>query len=193
MKLWQVHHPTWEIWIWHRKDLDRIELENQEFFENAFEVAPKSPYQFQADIARYEILYRYGGVWVDADFECQHPIDPLIEGLSEGTGWLAWEVEGQWLNNAIMAMPEAHSLMADAIDALPQNIQLKWPATNTLLSGPQFITPLALETADPLLYLPKDHFYPYLWNELHRGREEFPDSYAIHHWNNRRVRNEAPR
>ena len=190
---WRNLHPDWEFLFWDEETIVGLGLANRDLYQNAHAIAPRAPAQFAADVVRYEVLYSYGGVWVDADFECQRPIDGLIGGLTDLTGWLVWEVEGIWLNNAIMAMPAGHSLMRDAIDKLPANIEAKEPATNSVLSGPQFITPLALTTTDPVMYLPKDYFYPYLWNELDRGGESFPDAFAVHHWNNQRTRRNKPR
>lgn len=189
MGSWMTHHPGWSVWHWRREDLEYMGLANWELFDRAMDIAPQSPYQFQADVARYEILFRHGGVWVDADFECQKPIDDMMGNLA----WMAWEKEGVWLNNAIMGMPAEHSLMVEAINGLGQNILDKHPASNSVLSGPQYITPLALQSEDPIKFVAKDLFFPYLWNELDRGNESFPNAYAVHHWNNRRVREERPR
>ena len=34
----------------------------------------------RADILRLEILYRYGGVYVDGDLECLRPLDDVLDG-----------------------------------------------------------------------------------------------------------------
>ena len=47
-------------------------LENQALFDRATSYARK------ADIARYEVIRRFGGVYLDTDMECLRPIDELI-------------------------------------------------------------------------------------------------------------------
>ena len=42
-------------------------------YDNAEKMAAKS------DIFRYEICARFGGVYIDADFEPLRPIEPLLE------------------------------------------------------------------------------------------------------------------
>ncbi len=53
----------------------------------AYLAAPN--YGQKADILRYELLERYGGVYVDVDMECLQPLDPLLEagGLTLVTGF----------------------------------------------------------------------------------------------------------
>ena len=35
----------------------------------------------RADVLRYEILRRHGGVYVDVDVECLRPLDDLLTGV----------------------------------------------------------------------------------------------------------------
>ncbi len=39
---------------------------------------------------------------------------------------------------------------------------------------------------------PRCWFLPYLWDELERGGESFPNAYAVHHWRHRRELEEVP-
>src|SRR3954452_9252859 len=59
---WAQHHPGWEMRLWRSSDLPP--LRNQDLFDRATSFAQ------QSDIARYELLLRHGGVYVDTDFEC---------------------------------------------------------------------------------------------------------------------------
>ena len=68
-KTWLDHHPDWQYWLWSQKDIDALGLKNRAQFDAAL------TYGEQSDIARYEILYKFGGVYADSDFECIHPMD----------------------------------------------------------------------------------------------------------------------
>jgi inositol phosphorylceramide mannosyltransferase catalytic subunit len=108
MQTWRELHPEWKYMLWTESNLP--ELVNQSQFDGAGLFAVK------ADIARVEILREFGGVYVDADYECHRPIDPLVEGanlmvLSEGDGSIT--------NSIIGSIPD-HELLSVLIDEMGQ-------------------------------------------------------------------------
>ena len=54
--------PDWECKIWTDKDIPGLCLENQQYYDE------EKNYGAKADILRYELLYRHGGVYLDIDF-----------------------------------------------------------------------------------------------------------------------------
>lgn len=179
---WKTLHPNWEYMWWDERSIERMGLNNWHLWANAEEINPKEPHQYRSDIARYEILHQYGGVWVDMDFKPQKPIDPL---MVDADGWAAWEVPGKWASNAILASRLGYGVMRDIIMGLGERSMM--PGSNTVKSGPQYITPFLLG-ADRFMLWPKQYFFPYLWNELEREGDKHPNAYAVHLWNNRRKR-----
>ena len=168
---WQANHPDWEMRLWRESDLP--ELRNQALFDAADTFAGK------ADIVRYELLLRYGGIYVDTDFECLRPFEALLDGLD---GFIGTE-NGEVLTNALIGTVPGHPFLEAAIEALPASITAGGPPNET--SGPAFLSRLVQAQPDLLegwTVFPPDHFYPYLYNESHRSGEEFPHSYAVHHW-----------
>lgn len=182
---WERLHPTWEHRLWTEDNLP--ELENAELFARAETIAPGHEGQFRADTARYELLYRFGGVYVDADLEALRPIDELLPGRSCFVGW---EAPGVWINNACMGAEPGHPFLADLVDGLPAHVAAlgaRGVTRPNRLSGPQYATPVFRAHEATVTAFPKDYFYPYLWNELDRRGEQFPASYAVHHWHHRRT------
>ena len=59
---WLKHNPHWELKYWNNDNLP--DLYNQKIFDLIPSWAGK------ADILRYELLYRYGGLYSDADSYC---------------------------------------------------------------------------------------------------------------------------
>lgn len=182
---WQTHHPDWEMirWNWHNLP----DLVNQDIFNRAEALAGERCYQLMADLVRYEILFRRGGVYVDCDFECQRSIEPLLDGVSCFT---AWEETRVWINNAIMGAVPRHPFTKALVEGIPHQIKRYGAPLSTrpnVITGPQYATGVYKAFKDEVTVFPKSLFYPYLWNELERQGEEFPDAYAIHHWNNKRM------
>jgi mannosyltransferase OCH1-like enzyme len=179
MGTWQELHPDWDYRFWTEANLPT--LANQDLWDRASEVSPEAPEQFRSDVARYEILYHHGGVWVDADFWCQRPLDPLLEDRA----FFAGRETYRWLNNALIGAVPGHPVMAELSAGLPRSVS-RHPVTrgNTHRSGPQYFTPIARR--HQVHEYPQDYFYPYLWTQLDRSSEPFPDAYAVHTWNHRR-------
>ncbi|HEY9078016.1 MAG TPA: glycosyltransferase [Anaerolineaceae bacterium] len=75
---WEKHHPGWRYILW--TDIDNRELIRQHYswFLPIFDAYPEPI--MRVDAARYFILYHFGGMYVDLDFEAFRPLDPLLEG-----------------------------------------------------------------------------------------------------------------
>lgn len=73
METWKKHHPDWTIKLWTNEDLDNWEGEFylKDLFDRAYTVQEK------ADIFRLNIMYKYGGLYVDNDLECLKSFEPL--------------------------------------------------------------------------------------------------------------------
>jgi len=180
---WRGCYPDWEVKLWSEDSVPR--LENQELFDSASTLVPGAAEQFRADVARYEILWRFGGLYVDADLECRRSIVDLLGGVSLIA---AWEVDNIWINNALLGCTAGHPFMRALIDGLPKNVLSVLKRQPNHMSGPRYVTRMFRELSPEMLLLPSARIYPYLWNELDREDEEFPEAFAIHRWWNRRKR-----
>ena len=72
LESWKKYVPDYDIKIW---DLESYEPDHCLFFEQA--IAHKN-WSFASDYARADLLYRYGGVYMDLDVEMLRPIDDLL-------------------------------------------------------------------------------------------------------------------
>lgn len=181
-RTWEDHHSAWHHKLWTEDNLPP--LRNQALYDDAHRIAPDHVGQFRADVVRYELLEQFGGVYVDADFECRKPLDPLLEGVE---CFAAWEVPNRWINNAILGAVPGHPLMDMLIRRLPVNVRRRRGARPNKLSGPQFLTPIARQF--DVTVFDKELFYPFLWDEIGTDRDhsDHPDAYAVHHWNHKRT------
>lgn len=71
LETWKKHHPGWEFKIWTEKEILAENFASMDLYQKARSYAEKS------DIVRYEILYRYGGLYIDTDIECYSNFDDL--------------------------------------------------------------------------------------------------------------------
>lgn len=180
---WREQHPDWDYLLWDEEAIAALDLDNQDLYDRAPDLVPADAVgQYRADIARYEILHRYGGVYADMDTTCQKPIGPL---LPEGQLVAGWEVQGKWVGNTVIAAPAGHPALAEIIAALPAIALRHAPAGANRLSGPKAITPLLRRRKDVTL-LDQGTFYPVAWDEPERSTDPHPHAYVVHHWQHQR-------
>jgi hypothetical protein len=68
LRTWAERHPDWEYRLW-TEQTTPFPLRNQA----QFDASPQ--YCGKADILRYEVLLRHGGIYVDADMRCLRPFE----------------------------------------------------------------------------------------------------------------------
>jgi len=81
MSSWWKMNPGWEYRVWTWKDILDFGLVNENLFKAARDVKTR------VEIAKYEILWRFGGVFVEADVECISPLDTKLLNLPFWTGY----------------------------------------------------------------------------------------------------------
>ena len=64
-------HPDWKFKIWTDEEVEKLGMEYKDVYDKLRSYAAK------ADVLRYEILYRFGGVYRDMDTKCYKPLDDL--------------------------------------------------------------------------------------------------------------------
>ena len=178
-------HPGWSYRLWGDDDFGWLRY--QDLFDHAHDIAPGSEGQLKSDIARYEILHQYGGVYVDMDMEAHRPLD----GLLRHRAFAAWELDNVWVNNAVFGSIPGHALLSEILRKLPGSVARNAGNRPNRMTGPHLITPLVRR--HDIEILPSATFYPYNWDELDRGNEEHPHAMMTHHWDNARKRKNKPR
>jgi len=172
-------HPKWQYKLWTDKDVSQMKLYNREIFDQTTNCGAKS------DILRYEILYRYGGVYLDTDMECLKPLDILhkcydfyigIQPLSHdlitfGTG-------------AIGSIP-GHPILKHLIKSLPKNFRrykMVTQQTGPIPATISFYLESDKGTID--IALPANYFYPIDAKEKNIDKEKCKKrgAFCIHWW-----------
>lgn len=168
---WLDFHPGWTMKTW-------TEAEIQGFY-NFHLLERCSSLAQQADIVRYEALFREGGVYIDTDMECVRNIESLLEEVSF---FACWQKAGI-VSNAIFGGVDGHVALHDLFEKSPTDFRSEpWNAM-----GPPFFTKIVLN-CDSAKIFPRETFIPYTRAQY----QAFPDhpmkglappegSYAINH------------
>jgi mannosyltransferase OCH1-like enzyme len=156
---WQRHHPDWEHRLWTEENLP-AELRRPEARDRLRHPAERS------DILRLELLWRHGGVYVDTDFECKRPIEPLLGGLDLFCAYL----KVNQVNNAIMGAVAGHPILDRALDRVRPR---EFYGFDKAAAGPVFVNALLASYPEVAIFEP-ELFYP-------NTPEQRDGAYAVHH------------
>jgi len=123
-------HPDWEYHLWDDESLAELNLDNWELAEQSKNWAEKS------DILRCSLLERFGGVYMDEDFEVFSALDELHEKYDFYAGLeyphkMATSTNRIWVGISIMACRPNHPIMKN----WKRRIRNGWDQTNLLYSS----------------------------------------------------------
>jgi len=186
-------HPDWEYKLWTDKDVESFGMINKALFDAVENKGLKS------DIFRYEIVHRYGGIYLDTDFKCIKPFDDLMYlDFFSGNGHTAYPYAYCGLFGAY----PGHPLLAKVISDLT-------PKINTLprpgrygdvmaIMGADFFAREVMsyipQTTEKIVIFPKNFFYPFPPElrqdaNIQKGRDLTKifsyikdDTYCVHLW-----------
>ena len=190
--------PGWEYKLWTDEDVEKLDLYNKETYYGEKNLGSR------ANILRIEILYRYGGIYIDTDFEVYKP--EMFDFLSNAYDFFCGfhPLDSVYLhqvfafNNAIIGSIPGHPILK----ALLEKRKLFKPNGDVVQKGPGLLTVTVLENADKGyrdIIFPPTFFYPIgnaqmhieRYKELNTIEEKIaqakkdsckPETIAIHWW-----------
>jgi hypothetical protein len=214
-KSWFTHHPTWTHILWvdnpqnysegeyfiinnledFKKmllngvfagkslviDVKNIKLFNAQFYDETKNYGEKS------DMLRYELLYMFGGLYVDTDEECLKPFDILHKTYDSYIAIQPLDVSLLGLGIFLMASIAGHPILRHCIDTIKDDRDIKeiWMKTGPVHFTKSFF---ALIQYDPHcnIAFPATYFCPVgfrLKVPYEEKRKLFKqESMAVHWW-----------
>lgn len=161
MSTWHDMNPDYEFKVWGNNELDNVAWQNNSQLQN---MLAKKDYAGASDVMRYEILYKHGGIYIDADTYC---VKPLESWLLHCEAFACWEQElvrnNLIANTVIGGAPKAEvwKMCMDAVatkDCTEQ--KLAW-----MITGPALLTEVFFKGQANLTVYPSHFFMP----EHHSG------------------------
>jgi hypothetical protein len=200
---WKMMHPQWQVRIWDNT------MVRQEFPDLIPVLSKLDTMAWVADLLRYHIIERYGGVYLDTDIVplrsleplrklgsftvCERPREAAIPTTVNSTSTNLLIMSGcTMVCNAIIAAPKSHPALAHAVEVSMRNTVERIQRNGgkhggnfaLTVSGPAMWTKAVEKHAFNILYSPT--FYPCDWskrNECVKSRfENIKYVYAMHMW-----------
>jgi len=165
-------HPDFQYRLWTDSDL------TSENFSNLSYINSTPVYAQKADLMRYEILYKHGGIYLDIDFEVFKPLDSLLTH-----DFVVCNEDGninQYMSiGFIYSIPGTQNLKncIDNIHTCPLGGQVNV----AIATGPWYFRRQI--SLDGTRVLPTHTMYPTHYTQNgYRPTVFHPETYAMHHW-----------
>jgi len=108
---WKKLHPDWGYYLWTKKEIDFLYLQNQKLYDAAKTLEEKSA------LLRYEILNQFGGIFVENTLSCLKPFDILNENCHFYAG-LTDQIKTPKLSDQIIAAIPRHPIIQKCMQTL---------------------------------------------------------------------------
>lgn len=167
VRSWQKNHPSWEYHLWD-------DTANRHFIQTQYSwflpIYDNYSLNIQrADVIRYFILYTWGGLYVDLDFECFKPVDPLLTGKACVFGIESPEHSlrkgvDRIISNAFMAAVPRHpffyTVMKQLVTDIPEQMDFGRFVLET--TGPLMLSRVLSKFHDgnDITLLPSEYLFP---------------------------------
>ena len=182
MKSWKKFNPDWEYKLWDEENIRELKINDFDIYSKKINPG------YRSDILRYIILKKFGGLYVDTDFECLKPIPSHFLKYK----FIAGNMFGNKpaIGNSILLSSPNFILLnrvLNHIKSTEYKNEINYIIQN---SGPENVTKeyfsLKKFNKDQTLILPSNYFYPYpnfmLNKQIDRYLEIEDVSVGIHHW-----------
>lgn len=178
---WKKYCPDYEIREWNETNYD---VTGNPYMHQAYEA---KKWGFVPDYARFDIIYQYGGIYLDTDVEVIKPLDPLLEQ----SAFMGFENEQAVNPGSIIGAVPKHELIHELMKVYADRSFRKQDGTLDLTPSPKIVTDylssLGLEytnqfqTIRGMNLYPNDYFCPksYTTNRMNITTNTF----TIHHFN----------
>ena len=163
-------HPDYEFKTW-RDPIDKKDFELAHLWASCGNGAQL------ADLIRLEVVYRFGGIYVDADMECVGRF-PDMKDIAFFIG----TEDGDRVTNALFGAAQEHPEIRRIMDYLKEFSELPSDIPANVVTGPELFS-RHLRFSDDILVFPRTVFYPVSHGQNVDSVTALPTrTLTVHHW-----------
>lgn len=173
---WKKYLPDYEIFEWNEKTYNV--KERNKFFQKCYH---RKLWAFVADYIRIDVLYHYGGIYLDTDMEIIKDITPLLDIDL----FLGYENEEK-MSFGILGVVPKHELFKELYEFYQKEI---WKSSSyvitdilTQIMERKYGKDINEYYKKGIIVYPKEYFYPFYYDEIFKEECITTNTYGIHWW-----------
>jgi mannosyltransferase OCH1-like enzyme len=192
IKKWIKKHIAWKRILWGEELLKKHFYNNFKNIKQFESLLKKKNFTMASDIARYEILYNYGGLYVDCDFINLKSLD-LLHKICEFYGCIEdFRIAFSLCLNGIFGSIKNHPILKNCIEEIknlklhdhPKNnlleqYQYTWKTTGPGLFTKSILKPIFSDQNIECIFFPSTYFAPLTKDFTFKP---CPESFSLHHY-----------
>ena len=164
-------HPDYQYRLWINDDLTPENFVNYKIIQKCYSWTQKS------DLMRYEILYQYGGIYLDIDFEIFKNLEPLL--TNELVVCNEDNKINDYMSTAFIASKQYNKNILNCVNNFKYVDLSLSPNAST---GPYYFRK-NIRLDDTVEILPTHTMYPTHWTmKGYYPYKYLEDTYGVHHW-----------
>ena len=176
MRTWSERHSGWEYRLWTEHTIP-FPLRNQVQFD-------ASPgYSGKSNVLRYEVLLKYGGIYLDADMQC---LRPFTEADLRHRFFSVYEDERRrpgLMNNCVIGCETGNPILEDIVEAIgriPPEVVAASPSW--ICTGPTLLTRCVngRPAVDGIKIFPSEKFIPVHFQADTVDGQRLATAYGLH-------------
>lgn len=189
---WKAKHPDWQFFEF--SEDNGIAVIPHEWLDLWVDPERHSPtsnvHQWRSNLLRLALVRNFGGVWIDADFECFKNVEPLI---GEAEAFTSREND-TYVNNGFWGATANHPWVKEMCDQVLPRVLAHPERRSNMTTGPHLYTVTLHRGFWGVKVLPPEVVYPIPYTQVKRGgfrydpivdySAQFPEAYAAHFWGN---------
>jgi len=179
MSTWKTKNPDFEYIFWNEEEIQKRDI----IFECQAKIDSIEEINGKADIIRWELLWKFGGVFLDADSISIEPIDDILMKTPAFAGFENEQVRQGLVATGTMGFPPNHPICREAIDWILSNpvSQIETGQRAWFNVGPGLLTRILQTNKYPgFKVFPSHYFLPFHYSGLkYEGHEKV---YAYQEW-----------
>jgi mannosyltransferase OCH1-like enzyme len=158
MNTWKDKHPDYEYIYWNESEITKRNM----IFECQDKINSIEEINGKADIMRWEILYKYGGIFIDADAICLNSISELVTNIECFAAYENEIVRPGLVATGTMGFPPQHPLVKECINYILNNeVSTKKTGKRAWITvGPMLLTNVYNSGKFSMKIFPWYYFYP---------------------------------